>query len=68
MENNHPDLPGSGGILIYVDEQGKIHVIWTDMEMYVLVDLFYKALISIPNSYNAITLALERYKSEINKS
>lgn len=68
MEKTIPDSPGTGSIVLQADERGGIHVKWSDMEVITITDLFYHALLNIPNSYNAMAIAMERYNNEMLKS
>lgn len=62
MQNTKPDPPGTGSIVLVVDEEGT-SVACSATEVYVICHLFYHALIEIPNCYHAMQLAMAEYKN-----
>lgn len=63
MDNTSPDPPGSGRIVLEVNERGT-SVEFTNMDGYVIAHLFYHAILYNTLCYVAMQKALEMYRNE----
>lgn len=64
MNTIHPDPPGAGKIILIAEKSGRIKVKYSDMKLYTLADLFYKAIKTIPHAEVAMHMAMDRNQKD----